>query len=290
MVLARREASLTPLYERIMERRPTMAEALDAYFDDLELTASPATVRTYRALLKPLAALQELDELTTAYCRQLVADRYRRQSSATALTLRGALGGLCAWLVAQAYLPTNPASGVPTPRHRPKPRQILTRAQLRAIWMACADDRMRMALLLLGQGLRRSEVCGVRWGDVRADGTLALVGKGGRLRRVSLQGMALFEANRGQPRAFVVDLEPDTLYRYVRELGRKAGVGHVTPHAFRHSFATHWMMETQDMNSLRSLGGWSDSSKMPMHYARLALEEAALRKSRDVGLDLFGVD
>lgn len=291
MMAPRTEASLTPLLgEYPLELRPTMAAALAAYFDDLALTASVATLATYRSLLRPLNELEALEDFTTAYCRELVTDRFRRRSSATAVTLRGALSGFGAWLLAQGYALTNPAAGVPRPRHRPKARQILTRNQLRALWQAADSDRMRLALVLMGQGLRRAEVCSVKWGDIRPDGVVSVMGKGGRPRRIQLAAVALpiLEANRGPARERVVGVKPNTLYHWIRDLGVRAGVGPISPHRFRHSFATHWMLETGDMEALRTLGGWGERSTMPRHYARAALEEAALAKSRDVGLDLFG--
>ncbi len=271
------------------ETRPTISEALSAFIDDRRIMGQSRTARTYGSLLETLPD-GPLEALTSSLCRQLVADRVQRNSMSTARSFRHALGSFCSWMMAQGWLMASPVAGVPVPIVRPKPSIILTSSQFRAIWLAAKKPDMQLILLLLAQGLRREEVVTLRWADLRDDGTIAFTGKGGLVRRVNLPEKALtLLKSRNRTDVRIIPITPDSLYQRVRRHGRRAlGVEWLRPHIFRHSFATRWMLETGDMETLRTLGGWSDSSTQPRHYARLALEESAVTKARAVALDLFG--
>jgi integrase len=112
-----------------------------------------------------------------------------------------------------------------------------------------------------------------------------IVGKRGKVRRIVLTAAAVSLIGEGSGK--VLPLAPNSIYHRVRQLGKRAGIPWVHPHVFRHSFSVFWMLETQDMESLRTLAGWSDNSSMPRHYARMALEESAVIKAKAVNLDLF---
>lgn len=76
---------------------------------------------------------------------------------------------------------------------------------------------------------------------------------------------------------------PETLRRRVAELGRRAGIVHLHPHLFRHTFASHFRLEGGDEASLMAAGGWS-SPNMARYYGRSALEAAAMKRSKALNL------
>ncbi len=76
---------------------------------------------------------------------------------------------------------------------------------------------------------------------------------------------------------------PNTLRRRVAVLGWRAGIGHLHPHLFRHTFASHFRLEGGDEASLMAVGGWS-SPDMARYYGRSALEAAAVKRSRKLNL------
>lgn len=71
-----------------------------------------------------------------------------------------------AWLLAEGLVAVDPCAGIPPmKRARPVPR-ALAPDEVRAVLDAAHDDRTRaIAWLMVGLGLRRMEVAGLRWED-----------------------------------------------------------------------------------------------------------------------------
>ena len=73
------------------------------------------------------------------------------------------------------------------------------------------------------------------------------------------------------------------------ELHYRTGAANLTPHALRHTCAVARMKQLlnsgqtveQAMQQLRAFFGWSKTSKMPLHYARTALDELLNEKWND---------
>ncbi|GAN53550.1 tyrosine recombinase XerC [Tanticharoenia sakaeratensis] len=136
--------------------------------------------------------------------------------------------------------------------------------------MARARD-VALFTLLYGAGLRIAEALALDIGDLARHGTgiLRIRGKGGRERLVPLLP-AVSDALRDwctrhpnpQPDAPLFPgvrggrLQPAIAQRAMREWRALSGLGgHVTPHALRHSFATHLMENGADLRSIQELLG-----------------------------------
>ena len=150
----------------------------------------------------------------------------------------------------------------------------------RAPWIDLRDSAV--LLLLYGAGLRIGEALGLRKGAVDGllqDGkdTLAIAGKGDKTRLVPLLPQALeamaayrdacpFMAALGTDDAFFVGLrgaplDPAIVQKRVRELRRALGLAEtVTPHALRHSFATHLLGAGGDLRTIQELLGHASLS------------------------------
>jgi integrase/recombinase XerC len=152
--------------------------------------------------------------------------------------------------------------------------------QERAAWIELRDTAV--LLLLYGAGLRIGEALGLAKGTV--DGllaggrdTLGITGKGNRTRLVPLLPQALeamvayrdacplmkalgpqdafFLGARGGP------LDPAIVQKRVRELRHQLGLpDSVTPHALRHSFATHLLGAGGDLRTIQELLGHASLS------------------------------
>ncbi len=129
--------------------------------------------------------------------------------------------------------------------------------------------------LLYGCGLRLGEALGLRREDLPRDGRLTVTGKGRKQRQVpvlpavaqALEGYVaacpfapapdapLFLGERGGP------LNPGVAERQMRRLRALLGLPDtVTPHALRHSFATHLLVAGGDLRSIQELLGHSSLS------------------------------
>ncbi len=152
--------------------------------------------------------------------------------------------------------------------------------QERAPWI----DRRDAAVLLLlyGAGLRIAEALGLTKGMVETllsggQDTLALTGKGNKTRIVpllpqTLEALATYRdscpylAALGPNHAFFLGarggpLDPAIIQKRVREIRQYLGLpDSVTPHALRHSFATHLLGAGGDLRTIQELLGHASLS------------------------------
>lgn len=150
--------------------------------------------------------------------------------------------------------------------------------QARHPWIAARD--WALLLLLYGAGLRIGEALGLM-GDVLPLGdTLTVIGKRQKTRIVPLlpdvrqaiedylavsphgvdKTAPLFRGVRGGP------LEPGTVRRSVRAARARLGLGNrTTPHALRHSFASHLLARGADLRSLQELLGHASLSSTQVY-------------------------
>jgi integrase/recombinase XerC len=140
------------------------------------------------------------------------------------------------------------------------------------VWVQARD--LAVLMLLYGAGLRISEALGIRRRDVPAR-TLRITGKGGRVREVPLLDQVslaieryvalcpyplpadgpLFRGVKGGPlKARIVQL---LIARLRGGLGLPATA---TPHALRHSFATHLLAAGADLRAIQELLGHANLS------------------------------
>jgi integrase/recombinase XerC len=152
--------------------------------------------------------------------------------------------------------------------------------QEREAWVELRDTAV--LLLLYGAGLRIGEALGLAKGTVdgllaRGGDTLAITGKGNKTRLVPLLPQAL-EAMiayrdacpsmkaRGPNDAFFLGarggpLDPAIVQKRVRALRHQLGLpDSVTPHALRHSFATHLLGAGGDLRTIQELLGHASLS------------------------------
>ena len=152
--------------------------------------------------------------------------------------------------------------------------------QEREAWLDLRDAAV--LLLLYGAGLRIGEALGLSKGvveDLLKTGrdTLSVTGKGNKTRLVPLLPQALealrtyrdacpWLAARGPNEAFFVGarggaLDPAIVQKRVRDIRRGLGLAEsVTPHALRHSFATHLLGAGGDLRTIQELLGHASLS------------------------------
>ncbi|WP_297062527.1 site-specific tyrosine recombinase/integron integrase [Thermococcus sp.] len=183
------------------------------------------------------------------------------------------------------------------PRSLPK---ALTREEVKRLLSVIPPIKKRdrlIVLLLYGAGLRVSELCNLKKGDVDLERNLIVVrgGKGAKDRVVPIPaflGDAIreyLESREDESEYLLVEerrrekdrLSPKTVWYLLRKYGNKAGV-EVTPHRLRHSFATHMLERGVDIRAIQELLGHSNLSttqiytKVTVEHLKRAQEKAKL--------------
>lgn len=252
-----------------------------------ERDLSPHTVSAYRSDLAQFAewagrtrvtALAAIDRnLLRRFIAFMGERRYARRSIARkASTLRSLLD----WAVARGLLAADPAVELPVPKlDHPLPRVLREKDAIRLCELPPGDDpiglRDRAILeLLYGSGLRVSELCSLNVDDIDLrEHSLLVTGKGRKQRRVPMN-----EHSRAALRAYVSDARIELVGdrpaggalflnkrgtrigpRSVRALMDRylaaEGAPHASPHALRHSFATHLLDGGADLRAVQELLG-----------------------------------
>jgi len=183
------------------------------------------------------------------------------------------------------------------PRSLPK---ALTREEVKRLLSVIPPTRKRnrlIVLLLYGAGLRVSELCNLKKGDVDLERNLIVVrgGKGAKDRVVPIPaflGDAIreyLESREDGSEYLLVEerrrdkdkLSPKTVWYLLKKYGKRAGV-EVTPHRLRHSFATHMLERGVDIRAIQELLGHSNLSttqiytKVTVEHLKRAQEKARL--------------
>ena len=301
------------------------AELLDQWRAHLELSRrrSPHTVRAYCAVAARLLARRELDEwpqVATLDARALRAHLAERRadglvnvSAARELSALKAFLAFARELVGQEDTPTARLRGPRVKKGLPRPvtpdeATNLADAveQLATVDWIGARDRA-VLLLLYGAGLRIAEALSIRGSDLPLGETLIVTGKGSKQRVVPLVPLVR-AAVAAYAESCPYQLERNApLFRGAR--GGALGQGMVqkatararkalglpdsaTPHALRHSFATHLLGAGADLRSLQELLGHAslgstqiytqvDAATMLETYRAAHPRERAVRRGAD---------
>jgi site-specific recombinase XerD len=268
-------------------------------------TIYATSVRLFGDWLVAAGRPATVDELTRGAVREWLATLVDEGKAPG--TLRTRFKGLhrfCSWLVDEGEVAAHPMTGLGVPMVPDKPVPLLSDEDLTALLRACAGprwyDRRDEAVVrfLLDTGVRVSELTGLTLVDLDLDNGMAMVlGKGRRLRPVYFAARTsraldrwlrsrrthrwrhldnLFLGERGA-------LTPDGVRDIVRVRGEAAGIGHVHPHRFRHSFAHDFLINGGQQQDLKRLAGWSSDAMLARYgsaAADLRAREAAQRMRR----------
>jgi integrase/recombinase XerC len=283
-----------------------MEDAIRAFvtFLDAEQGASRETIRSYQADLRQFHAFLKdageanadcrPSEVEAAMIRNYLAwlDRKGEKKSSLARKL-STLRSFYRFLIREGVVTRSPAEDIRTPKQpKPLPR-ALTKEDANALMelpkagtLLARRDRAVLETLY-STGARVSELVGMNVGDLHAaEGLVRLRGKGRKERIVPIGDVALeaikdyhaafdpassaqhsavpvFRNNRGGR------LTSRSVARIVTKYSRSLPGGRVSPHALRHSFATHLLDEGADLRAIQELLGHA-SLNTTQKYTHLA--------------------
>ena len=171
------------------------------------------------------------------------------------------------WCYANGWIDSDIFEAIKKPKAHAPMIQILSYAEIDALFDACVTVRDRtIVFLMLNTGLRLSEVCKLRPADI-CDMYLIVHGKGGKDRLVpyfytdSLRGFALGDT--------VFEITPNALKLMFSRLKKRAGIPRLHAHLLRHTFATRYILDGGDSMILQQVLGHS-SITVTQRYVHLA--------------------
>jgi site-specific recombinase XerD len=255
---------------------------------------------------------------------QSVGDDANGVSMRTVRRRLSSVSGLYAFLHSRGDVPTNPVPrGLPTRRERQRPHQgvplvrgirtlprILTPAEVDALTNALRThrDRAMVAAMALG-GLRRSEVLGLRFDDLRVAERRVFIadGKGGHQRLVPVSRrffdhvaayldterppglhtdhlfVVLKGPNRGKP------LTAYGLDEVLDGARRRAGLTHATCHELRHTCLTRLREAGMALEAVQAQAGHAsiESTRIYLHLADDWLASQYRRAAEVIDAQLF---
>ncbi len=289
-----------------------MEAAIRAFLTDLDVNrgASPDTVRSYGSDLQQVLAFvrtrqrtrsPKLSALNLDTIRAYLAWLDQQGDKATTLARKLAtLRSLFRFLIREGRATDNPAAQVRTPKlPRPLPR-VLNKDDANALMelpqgsgIPAARDRAILETLY-STGARVSELVSLNVNDVDwRNGLVRLSGKGRKERIVPIGGVALAQlraylAQRGAPAATGLQdktrdapvfqnlrggrLTARSVARIVAKYSLPLQGGRISPHALRHSFATHLLDEGADLRAIQELLGHASLSTT-QRYTHVATDQ-----------------
>ena len=280
-------------------------------FLEVERGASRETIRGYRSDLRqflsyagivrpstaPALTPAEVDPLTI---RGYLAWLDRKKQKKTSLARKLAtLRSFYRFMTREGLAGQNPAAEVHTPKLPQHLPRVLTKDDANALMEFPEGDdllaRRDRAILetLYSTGARVGELVGMNLDDLnRSDGLVRLRGKGRKERIVPIGTVALetlreyHAALRPSAISHQLSAESDTpiftnnrggrltarsVERIVEKYSRRLAGGGVSPHALRHSFATHLLDEGADLRAIQEMLGHS-SLATTQKYTHLATD------------------
>ena len=289
-----------------------MDDAIRAFmtFLTVERQASPETIRSYRSDLRQLATflaqarpspqaqpMVAIGDVTTDSLRAYLQWLDRKGEKASSLGRKLAcLRSFFRFHVREGTVEKNPADGIRSPKLPKTLPQVLTKDDANVLMEFPVGQtplslRDRAILeTLYSTGARVSEAVALNLGDLnRSDGLVQLRGKGRKERIVPVGDVALqaIHAYRASLTQATADDRPATplflnyrggrltarsVARLVARYSSRLAGGAVSPHALRHSYATHLLDEGADLRAIQELLGHASLSTT-QKYTHLATDQ-----------------
>jgi integrase/recombinase XerC len=294
------EQALAAFRQFLTAEKRASEHTVRAYLRDLDEFRAHAEATLGRA--------PALDELDVILCRSYLASLHGRNDAVTIGRKLSSLRAFFRLAVRRRLCKSSPVAALRAPKRARRLPSFLGKEDVGRLLDGGArdeelgDDACARALeaalfeVIYGAGLRVSEACNLDVGDVEIDGAGAIVrvrqGKGRKDRIVPLgskarlahaayldrraerlgrpgarreEAQALFLSTRGRR------LGPRAVRRLLARRELASGTPRVSPHALRHSFATHLLGEGADLRAIQEMLGHA-SLRTTQRYAHVDID------------------
>lgn len=252
----------------------------------LEKSLSPNSIEAYMTDLAKLSDFLENEDLkvesvTLDNLQQFIAQLYDLGINARSVArIISGIKSFYSFLVLDGYMQTDPTELLETPKIGLKLPTVLSLDEIEnlmsVIDLSVKEGQRNRAILetLYSCGLRISELTKLRFSDLFFDeGFIKVEGKGSKQRLVPISHTAineinkylyyrremkikkgnedvLFLSNRGTPISRVM------VFHFIKEYANSAGIKKtISPHTFRHSFATHLLEGGANIRAIQLMLG-----------------------------------
>ncbi|MBR1576828.1 MAG: tyrosine recombinase XerD [Bacteroidales bacterium] len=252
-----------------------------AYFLRMERQMSPNTVASYRSEVRDFFEACGLtpSEVDAAAVLDYFAARSSQVSKRTQGHILSSLRSFFDWMILEGERKDNPCDSVDPPKLGRYLPAVLSEEEVTAIlesvplgdWKGLRDRAILE--VLYGCGLRVSEAVGLRISDVYLEeGFVRIIGKGDKQRIVPMgepaaDAVRAYLEVRIEPadgasedilflNRFGKALSRVSMFNLVKEQALRAGIRkEISPHTFRHSFATHLIEHGADLRVVQEMLG-----------------------------------
>jgi integrase/recombinase XerD len=208
------------------------------------------------------------------------------------------------FLLLDGFVETDPTELLPSPKIGEHLPEVLSLQEIddieRAIDLSLPEGQRNRAIIemLYSCGLRVSELCSLHLSDLYLDdGFVRVLGKGRKERLVPISGKAVEELGRWFSDRCHIDIKPGEedyvflsvrrgkhlsrimVFHIVKQLAEMAGITKViSPHTFRHSFATHLLEGGANLRAIQTMLGHESiaTTEIYTHIDRTRLREEIL--------------
>jgi integrase/recombinase XerD len=249
------------LSENSIEAYLNDVHKLERYFTDMGLDTAPSSVGY--SDMKSFLAWYSTDN----------------QNTRTQSRILSGIRAFFKFLLIEGEIEENPASLIESPKIGLKLPEVLSVNEIdrmiEEIDLSKAEGHRNKAIIetLYGCGLRVSELVNLRLTDIHyVEGFVVVTGKGNKQRLVPVSGKALKEIDiykqdrnrlpliHDQNVLFLnrrgARLTRAMIFTIIKELAAKAGIRKkISPHTFRHSFATHMIEAGADLRAVQEMLG-----------------------------------
>ena len=250
-----------------------------SYYLSIERAMSQNTVASYCSDVEKFLAAYggRAEDAGPADIEDYLSTR-RQLSERSQARLVSSLRSFFDWMVKEGYISDNPCDRVDAPKLGVYLPNVLSEDEVDRI-IRCVDTsswmgkRDRAILeILYGCGLRVSEASGLKISSLFLEqGFIRIIGKGNKERLVPIGEMAMealeaYMEDRPAPAAKADDLvflnrfgksiSRVSLFKIVKKYTLAAGImKEISPHTFRHSFATHLIEHGADLRVVQEMLG-----------------------------------
>ncbi|QOX63993.1 tyrosine-type recombinase/integrase [Anoxybacterium hadale] len=272
-----------------------LASLYTSYLDycQYQKNLSIKTLKAYRIdLTQFLVFINELDgSLTKKNLSEFMTSLHKRYQPKTIKRKMASIKAFCSWLEYEEYIQNNPFNRMNMKFHVPHilpktiPLDIIETLLLAAYQelqgIKTSEFKELVVLrdiavleLLFASGMRVSELCSLNSDDISlTSGQIRIYGKGAKERIITVTNSSVLSALKkykvevgkqvGFSECFFINRMKDRLSEQsvraiIRKYVQKAKINHhLTPHMFRHSFATLLLEEDVDIRYIQQLLGHS---------------------------------